>query len=148
MLSGLIASNVIFFLTRVLRCDINNTMLLRLIIIAVIIILPVSSYSEDNHITKADIIREITWLGIHAIDYGQTLEIARHPDKYKELNPILGKHPSVNNVNIYMITTALLHPIISYILPKEYRVIWQYVTISTSTICVINNYSIGIKINY
>uniref|UniRef100_A0A6M3L9F7 Uncharacterized protein n=1 Tax=viral metagenome TaxID=1070528 RepID=A0A6M3L9F7_9ZZZZ len=127
---------------------INNAMLLRFIIIAVITILPTIGQAQDNSITTNDILREIAWQAVHAIDYGQTLEIARQPNKYHELNPIMGKHPSVGTVNTYMIASAVLHPVISYLLPSKYRATWQYISIIVSSGCVINNYHIGLGVRY
>lgn len=37
------------------------------------------------------------------IDWGQTRYIAKHPDKYREKNKILGEHPSVGRVNTYFV---------------------------------------------
>jgi hypothetical protein len=35
------------------------------------------------------------------LDWGQTLNIAQHPGRFHELNPILGPHPSTGSVNTY-----------------------------------------------
>ena len=35
------------------------------------------------------------------LDWGQTLNIAQHPDHWHELNPLLGPHPSTGSVNMY-----------------------------------------------
>jgi len=43
------------------------------------------------------------------IDWQQTLKIARNPDKWRELNFILGQHPTPKKVNIYFaIVVALM----------------------------------------
>lgn len=98
--------------------------------------------------TTADTAREITWEIIHFMDYGQTLEIARNPREHSELNPILGKHPSVGNVNLYMLSGAILHPIVSYILPDKVRPYFQYITIGMSTACVVHNFNAGLQVRF
>ncbi len=108
--------------------------------------------------SKADTSREVVWEGLHVMDWGQTRYIAKHPDKYRELNPILGSHPSQNRVDIYMGSGLLLHPVISaYLSPQEYailgikvrpRSLWQYFTITLSGGCVINNASIGVRVGW
>lgn len=116
------------------------------ILLILFLLFPVISYASDWN--SADSIREVSWQIINFIDYGQTLGIAKNPDKYYERNPIIGKHPSVGTVNVYMIGSAVLHPVVSYFLPKKYRQIWQYGTIITSGICVINNNSIGVGVKF
>ena len=56
-----------------------------------------------SSISKADTLEEIfsglpkeewVWQSLHTIDMVQTIRIAKNPDKFRELNPLLGKHPS------------------------------------------------------
>jgi hypothetical protein len=42
------------------------------------------------------------------LDWFQTLTIAGHPDRFSEVNPILGKHPSKLGVSVYFIACMLL----------------------------------------
>lgn len=105
--------------------------------------------TENSKIwVKEDTFREITWQIIHVVDWGQTLEIARHPQNYYEKNPFFGKHPSVGRVNSYMAAGAVAHAVISYVLPPKYRKWWQYSTIVLSGGCVINNFSLGIGVKF
>lgn len=94
--------------------------------------------------TRADSAREAAYLALHVADWGQTLDIADHPEKWHETNPVLGSHPSRGEVNGWFAATALLHPVVSYLLPKPYREMWQYGTIGLELYCVGNNYSVGI----
>ena len=98
--------------------------------------------------SKEDTAREAVWISLHTIDWGQTLEIARHPKEFYELNPVLGKHPSVGNVNLYMGAAAIIHPAVSYILPKKWRKVWQYISIGVSSTCVINNFHVGLGVKF
>lgn len=98
--------------------------------------------------TKEDTYREVAWQTLNLIDWKQTLIIANNPDHYKEINPIIGEHPSRGKVNTYMAVGAVSHLAMSYVLPKEYRVIFQYFTIGTSAYCVGNNISIGLQLGF
>ncbi len=118
---------------------------MKTILILLIFLLPINCYAAWD---KNDTFREIAWQGIHLIDWGQTLEAARQPDRYYEMNPILGKHPSVGNVNLYMATSLIVHPMISYFLPKKYRKAWQYISIGISGGCVIHNFNAGLKVKF
>lgn len=98
--------------------------------------------------SNADTVREVIWQGLHVVDWGQTLEIARDPGRYYEMNPALGSHPSVGKVNIYMASSAVLHAGVSYVLPGKWRSYWQYVSIVTSGACVANNFNIGLGVRF
>ena len=119
---------------------------MKTILLILILSLPaIPCYAEWS---KADTYREITWQGLHIIDWGQTLEIARHPNQYHEVNPIMGKHPSVGNVNLYMGLSALGHIGLSYILPKDIRPYFQYITIGISGACVAHNFNVGLGVKF
>jgi len=94
--------------------------------------------------TKADVYRQATWTALHGADWLQTRQIAQHPDQYRETNPILGSHPSLASVDLYMGAWMVIHPLISDVLPPEYRKYWQYISIGVTGGCVLNNLSIGI----
>ena len=74
--------------------------------------------------TKEQKVMQGTYLGVHSIDWMQTRYIAKHPDEYHEINPLMGKHPSVGEVNRYMAASAILHTGITKSLPGEYRKYW------------------------
>jgi hypothetical protein len=98
--------------------------------------------------TRGDVAREAAYVAVTTIDWRQTREIAEHPDRYYEMNPILGKHPSVGRVNTYFLVTAVGHVLITHAVPHPYRPYWQYISIGASAACVINNQSIGLKIEW
>lgn len=52
---------------------------------------------------------EAAYLALHVADWGQTRNIAKHPDQGHEVNKILGKHPSVADVDKYFALTGLGH---------------------------------------
>lgn len=97
---------------------------------------------------KTDTQREIIWQLIHIVDWGQTVDIAKFPDHYQEINPLLGKHPSVNDVNRYMVVSSVTHYIISRSLKPKYRKYWQYVTIGITGTLITHNYNVGLRVNF
>lgn len=125
--------------------------------IIIILLLIAGTVQAADKWTTQDKILEATWLAIQIVDYGTTLDVANHPNRYTEINPILGNHPSRDKVHIYMIGTAILHPIITHYLPRKIKVfgynfpartIFQSVTIGMSGACVVQNLSIGLQLAF
>jgi hypothetical protein len=54
-----------------------------------------------------------------AIDWSQTEQIARKPEKYSEINPILGRHPSVGATHTYAAIAAASYVLASWALPRK-----------------------------
>jgi len=79
------------------------------------------------------------------------VDITAHPDKRAEINPVLGKHPSREKVNIYMGVGALAHMGVSHLLvtvwPKAVPY-WEYVTIGGTLACDVNNLSLGLRVRW
>lgn len=125
--------------------------LLVLCTLTVLLCTPLSAWAGDlwfTPFTWYDYSLEATFLGVTSMDWSQTQEIATHPMEYRELNPVLGSHPSVGAVNLYFPSAMALHALIAYALPKPYREIWQSVWIGVESYTVINNASIGLKIHF
>ena len=91
---------------------------------------------------------EGTWQALHVIDWGQTAMIARNPDRYYEMNPMLGRHPSTELVHAYAATGAIFHLVVTHFLPSKYRPYWQGVTIGMSAACVANNFNVGLGVRF
>ncbi len=118
-----------------------------LLLLALVVFTPYCAGGRNKWSTQ-DKTLEGTYQVLHVLDWGQTRDIAKNPDKYYEMNPILGKHPSTTEVDIYFITTAILHPIVTHLLPNTWRPWWQGITISVSGVCVVNNFAVGIKMDF
>ena len=82
------------------------------------------------------------------VDLGQTLYISEHPKEYYELNPLLPRHPSKDQVWCACIIGAGLHAIVSMALPKKYRTWWQGTTIVLEGANIVRNKSIGIGMSF
>lgn len=98
--------------------------------------------------TKTDTAFQAGYLILHVIDWGMTRDIAKNPDKFHELNPLIGRHPSVEWVDTYMALSLVGHTVVSYVLPSKYRRWWQITTIGFKGGLVINSFSIGLKVNF
>lgn len=111
-----------------------------------ICLMPILSLAGDKW-TQEDTAYQAVFITALSCDWLQTKEIARNPNYY-ETNFILGKYPSQNEVDFYLLSAAILHTGIAYYLPKEYRRIWQCFWIGVEMNCVRHNYSSGIRINF
>lgn len=77
------------------------------------------------------------------LDYGQTMHIARNPEDWRELNPILGEHPSTTAVRNYFIVGTATKILVAAILPSKWRKAWLGgITLGTGFM-VIRNYTQG-----
>ena len=108
-----------------------------------------TSALADNW-TDGNTYREVAFQTLNVIDWGQTRYVAQNPDRYCESESawIIGKHPSVETVDTFMIVSAILHPVVAYYLPSSWRSAFQYVTIGGKLNNVIGNVSIGIKVAF
>ncbi len=116
------------------------------IIIILMLLLPVNTQAADKW-TEQDLIIEGTYYILKWIDWRQTRFIAKNPRHWHEVNPILGRHPSVSMVDKYFLITTVLHTAITHYLPKKYRIWWQGITIAGSGAFVGWNFSVGIKMD-
>ena len=98
--------------------------------------------------TTADTEREAAYLIVDAVDWAQTRDISRNPNKYYETNAILGKHPSIGSVNSYFIGMMLVHIGIVTIIPSSYRSTFQFTSIAYEASYVVGNYRIGINAKF
>ena len=97
--------------------------------------------------TKQDTYWQIGVLVTQIIDWGQTREIAVNP-KYYETNPILGKYPTLQEVDKYFIVCIAGNYLISKVLPNNWRRKWQAGSILNQIYYINNNYELGIKMNF
>ncbi len=104
--------------------------------------------------TKSEIAKEAMWGGLQLMDYRQTMQTARNPDRFRELNPFLGEHPSQGEVSAWFMGWAFWHPVITDALPREKTILgsrikprdlWQNLSLAVSGACVINNFSVGLS---
>ena len=114
--------------------------------ILALLLLPIPAFADEW--VAADTKRETVYLTLHTLDWAHTRNIARNPDKWHEQNIILGKHPSVSQVNRYFIATGTLQFAVAYYLPAEYRKAFQYILIGVEGGAVAHNFSIGVSAKF
>ena len=139
-----------------------NPVLAAVILIAAMFIIPVRcSQATESGDEYRWVATEAAWQILNYADWMQTRQIARDPDRYREHNPILGDHPSLEAVNVYMVVGSAAHLAASYYIPevmqaagapdswvKNSRAVFQYVTIGLTAGCVANNYAIGLRVSF
>jgi len=96
--------------------------------------------------SHGDTVREGVFLGTLLVDWAQTRQIQAHPDRWHEVNPLIGGQPG--QVNRYFIAGALVHMGVAYLLPPKARKVFQYVTIGMEGGCIAQNYSIGVRFSF
>ena len=104
------------------------------------------SYGEDWN--KLDTCLLTSYNILVAIDWMQTKEIAKHPERWKELNPAFHTHPSIGEVNTKIgLTTAAINLIYPAFNPK-FRRFFIGGTITCEVLAVAHNYSMEIRIKF
>jgi len=81
------------------------------------------------------------------IDWSQTRYIVKHPERFSEENPILGRHPSIGKVNTYFITSILVNSAVGYILPNPYRKYWFGIISGIELYTIGKNINCGVRFN-
>lgn len=81
------------------------------------------------------------------MDWAQTRHIARHPDRWRELNPLLPQHPTLGQVNRHFIRSIAAGAALVYFLP-EYRLpILKTITVVQFGVTARNAY-LGIRMEF
>lgn len=88
-----------------------------------------------------------TGLVLKTVDYFQTQEVARDPDRW-EVNPVMGKHPSRGKVNRYFAVSAIVQWGVAHFLPSSWRKPWLGFWIGVSGTNVYRNYRGGVRVHF
>lgn len=83
-----------------------------------------------------------------AADWAQTRNIARHPELWHETNPMLGRHPSVGDVDKHFAVASLIGAAALHALPTRYRDWALNAGLVIEAGCVANNLRLGIGIKF
>ena len=81
-------------------------------------------------------------------DWAQTRNIARHPERWHETNPMLGRHPSVGDVDKHFAVASLIGAAALHALPTRYRDWALNAGLVIEAGCVANNLRLGIGIKF
>ena len=80
-------------------------------------------------------------------DWSQTLRMADNPRRWREINPLLGPHPSEGRVNTVAGLTVMLNGG-ALLLPKVPRRIWYAAVTVVEVVAVTHNLSVGAAIGF
>lgn len=114
-----------------------------------LVLLGLSGCAGNREWTKFNTVAQTTYTALHVVDWMQTRQIAKNPDKYTEgVNPILGEHPSVGRVDAWFVAAGLANFGISYALPHPYREMWQVGSSGVEIQMFMMNKAAGIAIKW
>jgi hypothetical protein len=65
----------------------------------------------------------------------------------KETNPLLGPYPSDKRIKVVCISTMIIYPVVSFLLPNKYKQFWFGSTIGMEAHAVYMNHKGGISAN-
>ncbi|GLT20807.1 hypothetical protein GCM10007933_02590 [Zoogloea oryzae] len=97
----------------------------------------------DSQLAKAAALATLT-----AADWSQTRNIARHPSRWHETNPLLGEHPTTATVDRHFIASAVLGAALLHALPSNVRDYALDAGLVLEVGCVANNVRLGIGIKF
>lgn len=123
-------------------------MVRRAVIVMLLLVLFASPVAAFDEWSKREIGMQVIASLLIITDWGQTRTIAKNPDRWYEKNPILGRHPSVAEVDRYFIACLIGNVMITHILPEKWRETWLGITIGCQAYCVGNNFSLGVTISF
>lgn len=98
--------------------------------------------------SKGDVAREAVFLATEYVDWRQTRYIAKHPERYTEINPILGEHPSADEVDRLFVATTVAHLAIVSTIPPKWRPAFQWFTVGFQTSSIGRNWQIGVRLGF
>ena len=90
---------------------------------------------------------EAAFIGTVLLDWQQTRWALANG--HYERNPILGKYPSRAKVNAAAFGAIAAHGAISYLTPRRYRWMWQYVTfVAEGGVVLQNSFEVGFHFRF
>jgi hypothetical protein len=92
---------------------------------------------------RTEIVRELGYDALLAIDARQTTLAVEQG--YREVNPLLGAHPSPGAINRHMAVSMLAHGLVSWLLPQRMRAPWQRASIAVEALVIGHNATLGVR---
>jgi hypothetical protein len=99
--------------------------------------------SDRKRWTAVDTLAEVSLSVLVYIDWRQTVEFTQHSEEYPgcfETNPLMGRHPDHEQINLVMGGSLLAHAFIATQLPQPYRRWWQFIWIGVEAEVVHSNH--------
>ncbi len=90
---------------------------------------------------------------VHGADWGTTRQMPLsdyeiNGKKYWEINPLMGRHPTVQEVDAYMAVSLFTKIFVTDFLDPKYRPWWQGLWIAVGVVCVKNNIDQGLRVEF
>jgi hypothetical protein len=126
-----------------------------ILIFVLCFLLPSVSHAGDAMTRQEWTLEGLYQVG-NLMDLGTTLDIQNHSGYY-ERNPLMGDYPSNSQVYLSMLLGAVLHPLMTSILPEHWvvggydlkpRYNWQRMSIGLKWGCVTNNFQVGLSMRF
>ncbi len=114
-----------------------------LVLLALLLLLPLHARGLDPW-TREQVVLEVTYAALIYVDWRQTIASL----ELQELNPLLPRYPSKQNITEHMAATVLIHAAVDAALPSEWRTRWQYVTVGWQAHAVWNNWQLGLTLGF
>lgn len=98
--------------------------------------------------SNEDTKRQLEYTLRHIGDWGQTRNIARNPQKFHEINPLLGKHPSTGDVDKHFAREEIVGLLTAMGIDPKYRHLYQNSLSILEALLLHNNQKIGLKMDF
>ncbi len=121
---------------------------LRVLLMAAILLVATTVEAAEPW-SRADLALGATALTLSAVDWRQTVHIARNPDKFSEgANWMLPEHPSEDQVHLYFALRTVAVFTAAHYLRGPWRKAILAGASTLSIVCVEKNLSIGIAVRW
>lgn len=117
----------------------------KLIVLAMCLFVVGCSGKHFEPLNKREIQLQSAYTLLAVVDWRQTQQIVDNPDKFEELNPLYGSHPSSGKVAAIMAAGLAVDTGITWFLPHKWRGAWQIASIGVRGAIVGNNFKIGLN---
>jgi len=85
---------------------------------------------------------------LYFIDYKQASKAIDNPNEYYEINPALDKYPTQQDLLEYAVFSVGMTTLVTWLLPIEYSVPWQYGVGTIKFMAVANNMYVGLGLGF
>ena len=105
-----------------------------------------ADYADWNKYDK-----ELFWISTTAIalDHLTTRDLAsRYDEGYKERNPLLGKHPDKDTVDLFFLVNYVTHYYLTDYFQGDNRPVYMMVRLVVNGAASINNFNIGLGVRF
>lgn len=92
------------------------------------------------------------WAGVSTalilMDWGQTRYISKNPHRFHETNPLMGRHPTMGEVNRHFALSMAANLAVASLLPSKWRTPWLMGVSGMQAHFVIHNKKMGIRMAF